>query len=62
MYLPYFLEMQFFYSNYLVPERKLSEAVISSGARNLSVLLILKFKISPFGRNDKKWGFRSGTT
>ncbi|NQT10647.1 MAG: YgiT-type zinc finger protein [Desulfobacteraceae bacterium] len=41
-------------NSYLVPERKLSKADISSGARNLSILLILKFKISPFGRNDKK--------
>ena len=49
-------------SNYeLVPERKLSKTVISSVAKNFMVLLILTFKISPFGRNDKKWGFRSGT-
>ena len=47
--------------NALVPERKLSKTVISSVARNFMVLLILTFKISPFGRNDKKWGFRSGT-
>ncbi len=36
--------------------------VISSVARNLlSHEKCLNFKISPFGRNDKKRGFRSGT-
>jgi hypothetical protein len=35
-----------------VPERKLFKAVISSKARNLIILLILNFKISPYGRND----------
>ena len=49
-------------NSYLVFERKLSKTVISSVARNLIVLLILTFKISPFGRNDKKWGFRSDIT
>ena len=44
-----------------MPELKLSKTVISSGARNSIILLILKFKISPFGQNDKKRGFRSGT-
>jgi hypothetical protein len=33
------------------------KVVISSVARNLIVLLMLKYKISPFGRNDKKEGF-----
>ena len=44
-----------------MPERKLSKSVISSVARNLIILLMLKFKISPFGRNDKNRTFPSGT-
>ena len=47
---------------YLVSERKLTKTVISSKARNLIVLKIQALKISPYGRNDKKRGFRSGTT
>ena len=42
-------------------ERKLTKTVISSKARNLIVLKIQALKISPYGRNDKKRGFRSGT-
>ena len=49
-------------SIYLVSERKLTKTVISSKARNLIVLKIQALKISPYGRNDKKRGFRSGTT
>ena len=45
----------------LVSERKLTKTVISSKARNLIVLKIQALKISPYGRNDKKRGFRSGT-
>jgi len=44
----------------LVSERKLTKTVISSNARNLIVLKIQALKISPYGRNDKKRGFRSG--
>jgi len=44
-----------------VSERKLTKTVISSKARNLIVLKIQALKISPYGRNDKKRGFRSGT-
>ncbi len=33
--------------------RKLPVPVISSGARNLKLLIIQKLKISPFSRNDK---------
>ncbi|RKX60093.1 MAG: hypothetical protein DRP37_05675, partial [Thermodesulfobacteriota bacterium] len=40
---------------------KLTKTVISSKARNLIVLKIQALKISPYGRNDKKRGFRSGT-
>jgi len=46
---------------YLVSERKLTKTVISSKARNLIVLKIQALKISPYGRNDKKRGFRSDT-
>ena len=46
----------------VVSERKLTKTVISSKARNLIVLKIQALKISPYGRNDKKRGFRSGTT
>ena len=46
---------------YIVSERKLTKTVISSKARNLIVLKIQVLKISPYGRNDKKRGFRSGT-
>ena len=42
-------------------ERKLTKTVISSKARNLIVLKIQALKISPYGRNDKKRCFRSGT-
>ena len=42
-------------------ERKLTKTVISSKARNLIILKIQALKISPYGRNDKKRGFRSGT-
>ncbi|RKX58450.1 MAG: hypothetical protein DRP37_08045 [Thermodesulfobacteriota bacterium] len=42
-------------------ERKLTKTVISSKARNLIVLKIQALKISPYGRNDKKRGFHSGT-
>jgi hypothetical protein len=45
----------------LVSERKLPKVVISSKARNLIVLKIHALKISPYGRNDKKRGFRSDT-
>ena len=45
----------------LVSERKLTKTVISSKARNLIVLKIQTLKISPYGRNDKKRGFRSDT-
>jgi len=45
-----------------VSERKLIKTVISSKARNLIVLKIQALKISPYGRNDKKRDFRSGTT
>ena len=47
-------------NDYLVTERKPAKAVISSPPERFGGL-ILQFKISPFGRNDKKWGFRSGT-
>ena len=49
------------YLHYLVSERKLTKTVISSKARNLIILKIQALKISPYGRNDKKRGFRSGT-
>ncbi|RKX62013.1 MAG: hypothetical protein DRP37_02645, partial [Thermodesulfobacteriota bacterium] len=39
----------------------LTKTVISSKARNLIVLKIQALKISPYGRNDKKRGFRSDT-
>ena len=45
----------------LVSERKLTKTVISSKARNLIILKIQALKISPYSRNDKKRGFRSGT-
>ncbi|RKX60801.1 MAG: hypothetical protein DRP37_04800, partial [Thermodesulfobacteriota bacterium] len=40
----------------------LTKTVISSKARNLIILKIQALKISPYGRNDKKRGFRSGTS
>ena len=46
---------------YVVHERKVDNAVISSVARNLILLKRLSLQISPFGRNDKKRGFRSDT-
>ena len=44
-----------------MPVRKLGKTVISSAARNLILLIVLTFKISPFSRNDKKWTFRTDT-
>jgi predicted RNase H-like HicB family nuclease len=47
--------------SYLVAERKGSFSVISNEVRNLKGLTTLRQQISPFGRNDKNWGFRSAT-
>ncbi len=49
------------FSYYLVLDRKLIENVISNAVRNLAMLIMRTLQISPFGRNDKKEGFRSDT-
>ena len=54
-------DIRIYFLGKIVSERKLTKTVISSKARNLIVLKIQALKISPYGRNDKKRGFRSGT-